>query len=81
MRLAIMIAIYMAIVIVAMVILGSVTKNLQLKKSSRDMITFISLFAFFVMAMFPLIGAVVHDGPVCWFFQNYTSTSRGILSS
>lgn len=79
MRLAIMIAIYMAIVIVAMVILGSVTKNLQLKKSSRDMITFISLFAFFVMAMFPLIGAVVHDGPVCWFFQKWGNIFMGLF--
>lgn len=74
-----MIAIYMAIVIVAMVILGSVTKNLQLKKSSRDMITFISLFAFFVMAMFPLIGAVVHDGPVCWFFQKWGNIFMGLF--
>ena len=79
MRLAIMIAIYMAIVIVAMVILGSVTKNLQLKKSSRDMITFISLLAFFVMAMFPLIGAVVHDGPVCWFFQKWGNIFMGLF--
>lgn len=79
MRLAIMIAIYMAIVIVAMVILGSLTKNLQLKKSSRDMITFISLFAFFVMAMFPLIGAVVHDGPVCWFFQKWGNIFMGLF--
>ena len=79
MRLAIMIAIYMAIVIVAMVILGSVTKNLQLKKSSRDMITFISLFAFYVMAMFPLIGAVVHDGPVCWFFQKWGNIFMGLF--
>lgn len=79
MRLAIMIAIYMAIVIVAMVILGSVTKNLQLKKSARDMITFISLFAFFVMAMFPLIGAVVHDGPVCWFFQKWGNIFMGLF--
>ena len=79
MRLAIMIAIYMAIVIVAMVILGSVTKNLQLKKSSRDMITFISLFAFFIMAMFPLIGAVVHDGPVCWFFQKWGNIFMGLF--
>ncbi|MBP3759580.1 MAG: metallophosphoesterase [Firmicutes bacterium] len=79
MRLAIMIAIYMAIVIVAMVILGSVTKNIQLKKSSRDMITFISLFAFFVMAMFPLIGAVVHDGPVCWFFQKWGNIFMGLF--
>lgn len=74
-----MIAIYMAIVIVAMVILGSVTKNLQLKKSSRDMITFISLFAFFVMAMFPLIGAVVHDGSVCWFFQKWGNIFMGLF--
>ena len=74
-----MIAIYMAIVIVAMVILGSVTKNLQLKKSSRDMITFISLLAFFVMAMFPLIGAVVHDGPVCWFFQKWGNIFMGLF--
>lgn len=79
MRLAIMIAIYMAIVIVAMVILGSVTRNLQLKKSARDMITFISLFAFFVMAMFPLIGAVVHDGPVCWFFQKWGNIFMGLF--
>ena len=74
-----MIAIYMAIVIVAMVILGSVTRNLQLKKSARDMITFISLFAFFVMAMFPLIGAVVHDGPVCWFFQKCGNIFMGLF--
>jgi len=79
MRLVIMIAIYMAIVIVAMVILGSVTRNLQLKKSARDMITFISLFAFFVMAMFPLIGAVVHDGPVCWFFQKWGNIFMGLF--
>ncbi len=74
-----MIAIYMVIVIAAMIILGSVTRNLQLKKSARDMITFISLFAFFVMAMFPLIGAVVHDGPVCWFFQKWGNIFMGLF--
>lgn len=74
-----MIAIYMVIVFAAMTIIGSITRKLDFNKRTKNMITLISLFAFFVMVSFPLIGAVLKDGPACWFFQKWGNIFMGFF--
>ena len=79
MRLLIMIAIYAAVAVFGLAVLGLILHRLPLKKTVRDMIIFISLFAVAVMMACPLIGALLPDGPVCWFFQKWGNVFSGYI--
>ena len=78
MKLTIMILIYLFAVILALsIVYGPLRKALdpEHRHATGTMIVSVVLGILF---MFPLIGALVPDGPVCWFFQKWETLLRDI---
>ena len=77
MKLAIMIAIFGSIAVVGAVIL----RFLLIKAVDRDrdhpLRVRIPIIILLIMVALPIIGALVPDGPVCWFFQKWGNISIG----
>ena len=74
-----MILIYVAVAAFGMAVLGLIIRKIPVGKTLRDMIMFISLLALAVMVAFPLIGALLPDGPACWFFQKWGNIFSGYI--
>ena len=70
MKLGIMITSYLAILILGFVILRVLLKVALDGEKGRTVRTAI-LSVFTVLILFPMIGALVPDGPLCWFFQRW----------
>ena len=70
MKLGIMIASYLAILVLGYVILWGLLK-LAGNERRKGILRKTILAVFVILMLFPLIGALVPDGPVCWFFQRW----------
>ena len=79
MRLLIMILIYAAIGIVGLAVLGLALNRIQVNKKVKKTILFISLAALAIMVVFPITGALLPDGPACWFFQKWGNIFAGYV--
>lgn len=74
-----MMAIYLAVVLLGLAILyGPLRKCLdpEHRHAGRAVIPVVIIGIIF---MFPMIGALVPDGPVCWFFQKWGNITIGYL--
>lgn len=74
-----MMAIYLAVVLLGLTILyGPLRKCLdpEHRHAGRAVIPVVIIGIIF---MFPMIGALVPDGPVCWFFQKWGNVTIGYL--
>ena len=79
MRLTIMILIYLFAVLLALSILyGPLRKALD-SEHRRAAGTIIVSVILGVLFLFPLIGALVPDGPACWFFQKWGNIIAGYM--
>ena len=77
MRLAIMIALYCGAIAVSLGILyGPLRRTIDPKKEHRGRIV-IPLLLLAAIYSFSLIGALVPDGPLCWFFQHWGNIFLG----
>ena len=74
-----MILIYAAIAIVGLAVLGLALNRIQVNKKAKKTILFISLAALAVMLVFPITGALLPDGPACWFFQKWGNIFAGYV--
>ncbi len=76
-----MMAIYLAVELLGLVILyGPLRKCLdpEHRYVGRAIIPLVIIGIIF---LFPMIGALVPDGPVCWFFQKWGNVTIGYLGS
>ena len=79
MNLTIMIRIYLFAVCLALCLLyGPLRKALD-PEHRRAAGTILVLAVLMVLFMFPLIGALVPDGLVCWFFQKWGNIIAGYM--
>lgn len=79
MKLIIMMAIYLAVELLGLAILyGPLRKCLdpEHRHAGRAVIPVVIIGIIF---LFPMIGALVPDGPVCWFFQKWGNVTIGYL--
>ena len=74
-----MILIYAAVSVVGIALMGLVIKRIRINKTLKNTILFISLAALAVMVAFPITGALLPDGPACWFFQKWGNIFSGYL--
>ena len=74
-----MLAIYAAMMIVAMWLLYGLLKELSGESSKIGILGWLCMAAVFIMFAFPVTGALVPDGPVCWFFQKWGNIFIGYL--
>lgn len=79
MKLAIMILIYLAVGIIGLAVLGLALRRIQVNKTIRKAIMSIALVALAVMIVFPITGALLPDGPACWFFQKWGNIFSGYV--
>lgn len=78
-KLIIMIVIYIAIEALGLSLLyAPLRKALAFRDKSSDGAVFpVALLG--ILFLFPLIAALVPDGPVCWFFQKWGNTTIGYM--
>ena len=79
MKLAIIVIIYAAITALALFIMKTVTGVSVNTKGKHPKAAGLILAALLLMCAFPLIGALVPDGPLCWFFQKWGNIFIGYL--
>lgn len=79
MRLLIMILIYAAVAIVGLAVLGLVIRRIPVNKTLKNVILTISLLALAIMIACPITGALLPDGPACWFFQKWGNIFAGYI--
>ena len=79
MTLTILIVIYLFAVFLALSLLYGPLRKVLDPEHRRTAGTIIVLAISGVLFMFPLIGALVPDGPVCWFFQKWGNIIAGYM--
>ena len=79
MRLLIMILIYGAIGVVGLALLGLVINRIPASKTLKKIILILPLAALAIMVAFPITGALLPDGPLCWFFQKWGNIFSGYV--
>lgn len=74
-----MIALYSATVLLGLALLyGPLRRVVDQQKQHAGRVLW-PLFLMMIVFSFPLIGALVPDGPVCWFFQKWGNTAIGYM--
>ena len=79
MTLTILILIYLFAVCLALSLLYKPLRKALDPEHCRAAGTIIVSAVLGVLFMFPLIGALVPDGPVCWFFQKWGNIIAGYM--
>lgn len=79
MKLTIILATYVLIIIAAIIFMWLAAKGALNPEHKHPGRVLIPLIIVTVMGAFPLIGALVPDGPVCWFFQKWGNIFLGLL--
>ncbi len=74
-----MILIYAAVAIVGLAVLGLVIRRIPVNKTLKNVILTISLLALAIMIACPITGALLPDGPACWFFQKWGNIFAGYI--
>lgn len=78
-KLIIMIVIYLSVEALGLALLhGPLRKALSFGNSKTDRAA-VPTVLLGMLFMFPLIGALVPDGPVCWFFQKWGNVTIGYI--
>lgn len=78
-KLIIMIVIYAATEVLGLVLLYGPLKRVVDPDSKYSLRVMVPVIVLGVIFAFPLIGALVPDGPVCWFFQKWGNITIGYL--
>lgn len=79
MKLTILLVIYCSISILALCILFGPLRKVISPKEKKNKATLAIIIVPFVMWMFPLVGALVRDGNINYFFQKWGNTFLGYL--
>ena len=74
-----MILIYAAIGIFGIAVLGLALNRIAVNKKLKKAIIFITLAALAIVLVFPITGALLPDGPACWFFQKWGNIFAGYV--
>ena len=77
MKLAVMLLIYTAVMLLALLLLDGLLRRAFPHKGKQIRIAACAVCA--VLLLFPPAGALVPDGPLCWFFQRWGNIFTGFM--
>lgn len=74
-----MILIYAATGTFGMAVIGLALRRIEVSKKLKNTIFIIIMAALAIMLAFPITGALLPDGPLCWFFQKWGNIFAGYV--